>query len=534
LAEFPSAVEAVRAATQFQTRIFELTVGETEDNRIALRVGINIGDVIVEPHDIFGDDVNIAARLESIADPGGICISSSAYEHVRGKVGVEFADLGEQRLKNIDRPVRAHAAKSRGDLGMAGPSMSPSHLEAQKPLSLPDKPSIAVLPFQNISGDPEQDYFADGMAQDIITALSRFKSLVVIARNSSFAYKGKTVDIKTVGRELGVRYVLEGSVRKAGGRMRISGELIEAATNHHLWANKFDGELGDVFELQDRVTEQVAAAVGTRLYSEQALLSQRKPTEKLDAYDYLLRANAAWRPGDREANDTALRLAYRAIELDPEYGRAYAAAASFFNVKKQARWMRDRQQETAEALRLARLAIAFAKDDAVALAVAGMAFGYLGGELDAGVSLVDQAIELNPNYMGAWSISGWLRLYLGHHELAIEHQNRAMRLSPRDFNRPDMLAMAGFANLFLGRFDTAERLANEAVQLSINHLPSLRVLTCSLAFQGKLDQSGSAARRVLSLDPTFRLPAVRELIPLRRPEDLSRYVEGLRLAGIPE
>jgi TolB-like protein len=249
LAEFPSAVEAVRAALQFQNHIHELTIDEAEDNRIAFRVGINIGDVIVEPHDIFGDGVNIAARLESIAEPGGICISSSAYDHVRGKVAVEFADLGERRLKNIARPVRAFKVLDRAAATRHRPT-----------LALPDKPSIAVLPFQNLSADPEQEYFADGVVEDITMALSRFRWLFVIDRNSSFTYKGRTVDVKQVGRELGIRYVLEGSVRKAGNRIRIAGQLIDAATGAHLWADRFEGALQDIFDLQDYVTSGLAHA----------------------------------------------------------------------------------------------------------------------------------------------------------------------------------------------------------------------------------------------------------------------------------
>ncbi|MBR0717790.1 winged helix-turn-helix domain-containing protein [Bradyrhizobium liaoningense] len=401
-------------------------------------------------------------------------------------------------------------------------------------LALPDKPSIAVLPFENMSGDREQDYFADGMSENIITALSRFSSLFVIARNSSFTYKGKAVDVKQVGRELGVRYVVEGSVRRAGRRVRVTGQLIEAATGIHLWADQFDGELDDIFDLQDRVTERIAVTVDMRLQSEQGRLAQRKPTDKLDAYDCVLRANAVWRHGDREANEEALRLAYKAIELDPHYGAAYARAALCINAKKHPRWMIDPQRETAEAIRLARLAITFGSDDEVALAAAALVLGLLAGELDAAASLVDQAVSLNPNSAFAWSVSGWLRLYMGYHELAIEHQNRAMRLSPRDPNRRIMISMLGAANFYLGRFETAERLTSEAVQLTNGHLATLRLLACCLAHQGKLDQAGSVARRMLSLDPGFRLPGAGEFVPLRRKEDLALYIEGLRLAGIPE
>jgi len=467
----------------------------------------------------------------------GRSVSDAALTTRMNVARTAIGDSGEEQ-----RLIRTLPRKGFRFVGQVQEAMNPTDeaaanglvQSAKQTLTPPDKPSIAVLPFQNMSGDQEQDYFADGMSENIITALSRFSSLFVIARNSSFTYKGKAVDVKQVGRELGVRYVVEGSVRKAGCRVRITGQLIEAATGVHLWANQFDGELDDIFALQDRVTERIAVTVDLRLQSEQAVLAQRKPTDKLDAYDYILRANAVWRHGDREANEEALRLAYKAIELDPCYGGAYGRAALYINAKKHPRWMVDPQQETAEAIRLARLAITYGSDDEVALAAAAMVFAYLGRELDAAASLADQAVELNPNCAFAWSVSGWVRLYMGHHDIAIEHQNRAMRLSPRDPSRRIMISMMGTANLFLGRFEAAERLASEAAQLTSDNLATLRLLACSLALQGKLDQARSVARRILSLDPTFRLLGAGELMPLRRPEDSARFVEGLRLAGIPE
>ena len=295
LAEFPSAVEAVRAAVQFQTRVKELTIADADDRRIAFRVGINVGDVIVEPHDVFGDDVNIAARLESIAQPGGICISSSAHDHVKGKVGIQFTDLGDQNLKNIGRPVRAYV--------VAGEGRSPAtEVDGLGPIPLPpplpDKPSIAVLPFQNMSGDPEQEYFADGIVEEIITALSRFKSLFVIARNSSFTFKGRAVDIKEVGRRLGVRYVLEGSVRKASGKVRITGQLIDAVTGAHLWADRFERDLTDIFALQDEVTLAVVSAIQPKMLQTEIEMATRRRPENLTAYDFYLRCHATVLPDD--------------------------------------------------------------------------------------------------------------------------------------------------------------------------------------------------------------------------------------------
>jgi len=307
LLEFPSVVDAVECAVAVQAVMAERNQGVPEDRRMLFRIGINLGDILIEGDDILGDGVNVAARLEGIAEPGGICISSSAYEQVRGKVPVEFTDIGEQRLKNIDRSVRAYVTKSKGDLGIVAGVLS-SHHEDRKPLPLPDKPSIAVLPFQNMSGDPEQEYFADGVVEDIITALSRFKSLFVIARNSSFTYKGKAVDIKQVGRELGVRYVLEGSVRRAGGRVRITGQLIEAATGAHLWADRIDGALQDVFDLQDEVTTRVIGSIEPSITQAEINRACVKPTSSLDAYDLYLKALSVHYSQTRSDVDEALRL----------------------------------------------------------------------------------------------------------------------------------------------------------------------------------------------------------------------------------
>jgi TolB-like protein/Flp pilus assembly protein TadD len=448
-----------------------------------------------------------------------------------------IGDSGEEQrlIKTLPRKGFRFVGPVLEAHGAAGSVTADNQVELQKPvLALPDKPSIAVLPFKNLSGDPEQEYFADGMVEDIITALSRFKSLFVIARNSSFTYKGRTIDIKQIGRELGVRYVLEGGVRRAGGEVRITGQLIEAATGLQLWGDKFDGTLENVFELQDSVTERVAGAIGAKLKEIEIALSRRAPTHKFDAYDYCLQAIAAWRPGDEGANDARLRFAYKAIELDSEYGLAYARAAGCFSARKQNRWMRNVEDETAEAMRLASLAITWGKDDENALAASALVFGYVGGELDVGASFAKQAVSLNPNSSTAWSISAWLHVYLGEHVTAFEHVSRAMRLSPRDLDRVNMLGVAGFAKLFLGDWYSAEQFADEAVHLFPNHLSTQRVLAASCAFQNKREQARKAANQIMQLDPTFRLSSVRQLIPLRRSEDLATYTQGLRLAGIPE
>src|ERR1700676_1505996 len=328
LAEFPSAVEAVRTAMQFQNRIHELTMDDAEDRRIAFRVGINIGDVIAEAHDIFGDGVNIAARLEGVAEPGGICISQTVLNHARDKVSFEVEDAGEQTLKNIARPVHVYRI-------IIEPSRRPATPKPEIPaLALPDKTSVAVLPFTNMSGDPEQEFVSDGVAEDVITALSRYPSLFVIARNSSFTFKGRAGDVRQVGRELGVRYVLEGSVRKAGNRIRIAGQLIDAETGAHLWADRFDGALEDMFDLQDQVTSSVVGAIAPKLLYAEITRARRKPTENLDAYDYYLRGLAKAGRRTKDANSEALQLFCKAIELDPGLACAYGMAAWCYMQRK--------------------------------------------------------------------------------------------------------------------------------------------------------------------------------------------------------
>jgi len=373
LAEFGSVVDAVRCAVDVQRGMLERNANVPQEKRIEFRIGINVGDIILDRGDIFGDGVNVAARLEGVAEPGGICVSGRVLEDVQGKLDIAFEDAGEQQLKNIVRPVRVYRVRPGGAAATTRFS-----------LPLPDKPSIAVLPFENMSGDPEQEYFADGIVEEIITALSRFRQLFVIARNSSFTYKGRAVNVKQVGCELGVRYVLEGGVRKAVDRVRITAQLVDALTGAHLWADRFDGALKDIFELQDKVTESVVGAIAPRLEQAEIERSKRKPTESLDAYDYYLRGMASIYQWTRESTSKALSLFYRAIELDPDFALAYAAAAMCYNQRKNNNWMIDRPSEIAETARLARRAVRLGKDDAFALCTSGNALAYVVHEVDAG------------------------------------------------------------------------------------------------------------------------------------------------------
>ncbi len=522
LLEFASAVNAVKAALELQGKFAEANGAIPGDRHVILRIGINIGDVIGEGSDIYGDGVNIAARLESLADPGGVCISNKVHEEVRGRMKADFEDAGEQQLKNISTPVRVFKYR-------VGPRP-----DAPRPLALPDKPSIAVLPFQNMSGDPEQDYFADGMVEEIITALSRMRWLFVIARNSSFAYKGKAVDIKQIGRELGVRYILEGSVRKGGNRVRITGQLIDTSTGSHLWADRFDGELADVFELQDQVTARVVGAIGSTLEQAEIERSRRKPTENLDAYDYYLRGIAALHPWTREANDEALAMFGRAIDLDPLFASAYGMAARCYVQRKAAGWVGDRAREIAETSRLARSAAELGKTDAVALCTAGMGLIFVVGDMDHGAALIDQALVLNPNLAWAWMFSGWAKVWRGEPEAAIVNIAYAMRLSPQD---SQMFAMQGgiaMAHFFAGRHDEAMAWAEAAIRQQSSFRVAIFVAAASAALAGRTAEAEKAVARLREIDPAMRISDATGLLPIRRPENLAMLTEGLRQAGLPE
>src|SRR5215213_7197955 len=373
LCEFPSVVDAVACAVTIQRGMAGREAAVLEAERIRFRIGINLGDVIREADgDLYGDGVNVAARLEQLAEPGGIVVSGTAFDHLRGELGRAFTPLGEQHLKNIERPVRAYQTALGGD---ARPTERPA-------LPLPDRPSLAVMPFENLSGDPDQGYFADGIVEDVITALARVSGLFVIARNSSFAYRGSAVDVRQVGRELGVRYVLEGSVRKAGERVRITGQLVDASAGAHLWADRFDGELVDQFDLQDQVTARVVGAIAPRLERAEIERAQRKPTGSLDAYDHFLRGMAGIHGWTREANAAAFACFKRAIELDPEFAAAYGMAARCFSQRKASGWVEDRARDVAEAGGLARRAAELGTVDAIALGGAAMVLSYVVGDLD--------------------------------------------------------------------------------------------------------------------------------------------------------
>jgi adenylate cyclase len=523
LAEFTSVLDAVRCATEIQQGMAVRNAKTPDDRRIEFRIGVHQGDIIIDSGDIFGDGVNVAARLEGISDAGGICVSARVQEDVRGKLDLALDDIGEQQLKNIERPVRVYRILSENKAARSRPI-----------LALPDRPSIAVLPFQNMSGDPEQDYFADGVVEEIITALSRFRQLFVIARNSSFTYKGRAIDVKQVGHELGVRYLLEGSVRKAADRVRITAQLIDAKTGGHLWANRFDGAPEDIFDLQDQVTSSVVGAIIPKLEEVEFNRTKFKPTESLDAYDYYLRALMYFNQWTRQSIAEALKLFLKSVELDPEFASAHGLAAWCYTRRRQSGWMENRANELAELERLARRAIALANDDAVALYSGGWALVHVDGCVEEGAAAINRALALNPNLTNGWHVSGWANIYMGDPDKAIEHFARAMRLNPLDPIFQRMLTGTIAAHLLAGRYEQASLFAQSALQQYPNDQPLLRVAAASFAVAGKMTEAKNAVTRICQMDPTLRLSRAAELAPFRRPEDINWYRDALQKAGLPE
>src|SRR6516165_7067427 len=518
LIEFGSVVGAVECALALQQLAEKRNAGIDAERRMEWRIGIHLGYVLVEGDDILGDGVNIAARLEGIAEPGGICISEDAFRQVRGKVAVEFSDLGEQSLKNIARPLRVYRI---------GPPATPQQAAARsEALPLPDKPSIAVLPFANLSGDPEQEYFADGMAEEIITALSRIRWLFVIARNSSFTYKGQAVDVKQVGRELGVRYVLEGSVRKAGGRVRITAQLIEAKSGAHLWADRFDGSLEDVFDLQDKVAVSVAGIIEPTLQRAEMRRSANRPTTDLTAYDLYLRALAVFYPMTKERVFDALKLFEQAIAIDRHYGPALARAAVCQYQLVNYGLAEEPETTRRKAIDLARQAVEVGENDPRILADSANVLAMFGEDIGAMIELVDRALTLNPSYARGWFVSGLLRVFAGQHDVAIEHIETSLRLSPRE-RMGSPLSLMGLAYFFRRQYEEAKAKLLLAIQDNPGHPPAYRHLAACYAHMGQLDE----ARAIVAQLRAITLVIVPSFVPYRNPENRELYLSGLRLAA---
>ena len=511
-----------------QAALAEANSGLAPDRRISFRIGIHIGDVMVRAGDLFGDGVNIAARLQSIAKPGSVCISGATYDQVRKVLPGTFMDLGAQQVKNIQEPIRAYEVNASGE---AREAVRVRPAETESPPPLPDRPSIAVLPFQNMSGDPEQEYFADGMVEEIITALSRFKWLFVIARNSSFTFKGKAVDIKEVGRRLGVRYVLEGSVRKASGKVRITGQLIDAVTGTHIWADRFERDLTDIFALQDEVTVAVVSAIQPKLLQTEIAMATRRRPENLTAYDFYLRAMQQFYLTTREGEAEVIRLAHRALELDPRFGVVAAMAGVCHMRNVTLGYAVDPQFDRKEAVRLLRLALSLDDSDPDTLAWAAFIPAIMVGDCESSVELADRAVALNPNSFLAWGCRGQVYRIAGLPEEAVRSFERAIRMSPVDPRLHLTFAGMGMAFIELRRFDEAIVAGKKAQRQNPSYSPAYRCLASAFAHLGRNAEARDAAARVLEVDPGFTISA---WIARGGQSNAKLLIEGLRKAGLPE
>jgi len=528
LVEFASAVQAVACAMAIQARLIKQ---DATREKLQLRIGIHQGDVVIQGDDLMGDGVNIAARLEPLAEPGGICISARVREDLSGKLEVTAEDMGEQLLKNIAAPLRVFRVHTTGP--------APGHAAERPALPLPDKPSLVVLPFANMSGDAEQEYFADGMVEEITTALSRSRSLFVIARNSAFTYKGRSVDIKQVGRELGVRYVLEGSVRKSGNRVRITGQLIEAETGTHIWADRFDGTLDDVFDLQDKVTTSVAAAIAPSVRQAEVQRARRVAPGALQAHDLLLRALPRLYRFTAPDLDEAIRLLRQAIQVDPDYALAHALLAqAYWQPVAQGRMARD-EPPANEMVDLAQTARRLAPDDPEVLCHAAYIMSLPGGDMAGGIALVDRAIALNPNSAQGYRMSGALRAYAGQTTRALADLAIAERLNPMD-RLPGLYAGYIVAHFVDGNHEAVLEWAAKTLSETPNMTGALRYRVASLALLGRTAEAQEAARRLLAVNPGYTIAYARHHVefdmnnPYGKPGVAASLYEGLRRAGVPE
>ena len=518
LVEFGSVVDAARCGIEIQYGMHERNTLVPSDKRIEFRIGIHIGDVIIEGEDIFGDGVNIAARLEGIAQPGGMCISDDTYRQLRGKLDANFEDCGEQQLKNISQKIRVYQLRAGGAA------------DAQAP-ALPDKPSIAVLPFQNMSGDPEQEYFADGMVEDIITGLSRIKWIFVIARNSTFTYKGRSVDIKRVGRELGVRYVLEGSVRKTRDRVRITAQLIDAETGAHVWAERYDRAMDDIFALQDEITLSAVAAIEPSMRQAEIERAKRKRPENLDAYDFVLRATPLADTGMPDGASQALSFLEKALSIDPEYALAHGQAAFCHEIL----FIRAgrREENRAAAIRHAHTAVALGPDDAPALVYGGIAIGLVEHDRALANEVFETALAVSPSAAWAYLWGALILGWGGEAERAIEWGERGIRLSPFDPWIAAALHGICMGHFLRGRYEDAATAVRRAIRskpgFSISHM----FLAAALAKLGRMDEAKTAAERVLQLQPNFSSSGQCAGIGCA-PALAGPLIEAMRAAGLPE
>jgi TolB-like protein/Tfp pilus assembly protein PilF len=528
LAVFESAAEAVNAALAVQKQLTAHVAAVPDEQRMRFRIGVHLGDVIEKADGtVYGSGVNVAARLEALAEPGGIAVSDAVHSVVRGRVAARFEDQGERAVKNIPHPVRTYYVRDDTPAGSGA-----IHAAQEPGCALPGPPALAVLPFANMSGDPEQEYFADGLVEDIITALSRFKELFVIARNSSFAYKGRAVNIQQVARDLGVRYVLEGSVRKAGNRVRITAQLIDAATRAHLWADRFEGEIEDVFDLQDRVTESVVGALQPTLRRAEIERARRKPPARLDAYDYLLRALPLVIANTTAAAGEAIRLLDEALRLDPEYAYAHALIATAYGQIYRSAAASDREKMRVQAITHARRAIALGGDDSAVLASAGFMLLITAQDLAGARAALDKAVALNSNSAAAFTYRALVLAMTGEPEPAIEDAKRAMRLSPLDptIYLPQMAMVV--ASIELGQYDEAVLWARKAIEVNPRYPMSYAWLMVAECARGNAAEAERQIKRLAEILPGFEPGTLARLFDVF-PEPLrSNSVAVLRDAGL--
>ncbi|MDN3274062.1 adenylate/guanylate cyclase domain-containing protein [Frankia sp. RB7] len=522
LVEFASAVDAVTCATTVQLLIAERNQGAPN---ITFRIGINVGEIIIDDDDIFGDGVNIAARLESIATPGGVCISDDTFRQIRNRVEAPFEDGGYQSLKNIAEPIRVW--RYNGTNNATAPKASKQTAGIMR-----EGPSVAVLPFNNMSSDPEQEYFADGMVEDIITALARYPSLFIVARNSSFAYKGKSPDIRVVGRDLGVRYVLEGSIRRAAQKVRINSQLIEADTGRHLWAEKYDGVLEDIFELQDRIVSNVVGTVGPQIGEAEIARALSKPSNSLSAYEVFLRSKFAFRKMTRAGLDEAVADAEKALEMDPGFAAAAVAAANARGYRVASGRSSDDDADIAGCLNHARRALELDPFNVEAMAMAGRCFACF-GEHQAGIELAEQACRDYPYSAIAWMEAGWTNLYCARPQHAIECIRHAQALSPRDPTEHDRVGVTASALNQLGEYEQAISAARQSIRLNANVPGHHRALITALALSGNIEEARRSCEGLFAVEPAFR---VSDWDKRSRwvPEAKAAALKAYRLVGLPE
>ena len=526
LVEFPSVVDAVAWALEAQHGVSQGAAGE-ELPHLSLRISINVEDVIVDEETVIGDGVNIAARILPFAKPGEVVVTSAVRDYVWNKMTVGFGDLGERELKNISRPIRIF----RIDPPQAESGIP---IRRQPHLSWTKRPAIAVLPFRDLGGNADQAYFSEGISEDIIRSISRSHAMYVIAWNSTLRYRDRMMDSRSVAAELGVRYILEGTVRRRAARMRIATELTDVMNDRTLWADKFDGQDSEIFEFQDRITTRIAAEVEPKVYQAESARALTKPTESLDAYDCVLRALSVFYSLDGRQFDDAGALLQQAVTLDPLYAQAHAYLAWWLNMKRGEGRSTDYEGDAKRAIAGATRAVELDSDDAFCLAVAGHIQGFLNNDLDTAVDLFERALHLNENSAFAWGIGGSTYCFLGRPDEALERLRNAWRLSPFDPLNFWFCTVAGLAEFVAGRYDQAIGWLRKAQRLNPRFSACNRTLTASLALAGDLAGAREASKRVLEIEPGFRVSVFASWYPLRRPGDLERFADGLRLAGLPE